>query len=284
MSARNGFTLVELLVVITIIVVLLALLTPALDQAVYQAELAVCGSRLKTISSMVTLYAHDHHRRYPLRRVLNPQASGRAGLPAESALRVWNRWTRPDVLVDVREDQPVDDRPPLAGYLDGGGFAAMHDPLTGGDIDFTVDGYSIFIDYNLWYGMQILPTIGGGKGLYRLGDRLEWRGRGYDVLGGDRDVVLPDSAGFQKTWASHPDDQQVLYRVSVKSPGNWFVAWWEANQTHERGLIDDNFVYTDGSVRRVVEVSWDDSRMVHLPPTPFREPDQEPPYYMHVPR
>ena len=35
----RAFTLVELLVVITIIVILLALLTPAMDRAVYHAEM-----------------------------------------------------------------------------------------------------------------------------------------------------------------------------------------------------------------------------------------------------
>jgi type II secretory pathway pseudopilin PulG len=34
---------VELLVVITIIVLLLALLAPALEKAIYQAQMAVCG-------------------------------------------------------------------------------------------------------------------------------------------------------------------------------------------------------------------------------------------------
>src|ERR1041384_4524111 len=43
----TAFTLVELLVVVAIIVVLLSLLTPALDKAIYQAELAVCGADLR---------------------------------------------------------------------------------------------------------------------------------------------------------------------------------------------------------------------------------------------
>ena len=54
MPIRNGFTLVELLVVITIIVILLALLAPALDKAIYQAELAVCGTRVRAIATGCT--------------------------------------------------------------------------------------------------------------------------------------------------------------------------------------------------------------------------------------
>ena len=45
MRAQSAFTLVELMVVITIIVLLLALMMPALDKAVYQAELASCMTR-----------------------------------------------------------------------------------------------------------------------------------------------------------------------------------------------------------------------------------------------
>jgi prepilin-type N-terminal cleavage/methylation domain-containing protein len=57
MESVIGFTIVELLVVITIIVVLLALLMPGLDRAIYQAELAVCGSRLKSLGAAVSTYA-----------------------------------------------------------------------------------------------------------------------------------------------------------------------------------------------------------------------------------
>ena len=62
---RPAFTLIELLVVITIIVVLLALLTPAVDRAIYQAELTVCGTRLKGIATGNLAYAADNKRSYP---------------------------------------------------------------------------------------------------------------------------------------------------------------------------------------------------------------------------
>src|SRR3970040_128099 len=65
---KRGFTLIELLVVITIIVVLLALLTPALDKAIYQAELAVCATHLKTIANGAALYAGEYKRRWPYRQ------------------------------------------------------------------------------------------------------------------------------------------------------------------------------------------------------------------------
>src|SRR5687767_44112 len=68
MNRPNAFTLVELLVVMTIIAVLLALLTPALDVAVYEAELVVCASRLDALAKGVTHYALDFRRQYPYRK------------------------------------------------------------------------------------------------------------------------------------------------------------------------------------------------------------------------
>src|SRR5687767_9422946 len=64
---RSAFTLVELMVVVAIIVVLLALMMPAMENAIYQGELAVCGSRLKGIASASFMYAHDNKKRYPSR-------------------------------------------------------------------------------------------------------------------------------------------------------------------------------------------------------------------------
>ena len=61
----KAFTLVELLVVITIIVLLLALLTPAMDKAIYRAELLRCQTNQRGIASGVLLYAVDFKRSYP---------------------------------------------------------------------------------------------------------------------------------------------------------------------------------------------------------------------------
>ncbi len=63
MSKRKpgmGFTLIELMVVVTIIVVLLSLLAPALDRAVEAAERAVCGANQHAIGAGAIGYAMNN--------------------------------------------------------------------------------------------------------------------------------------------------------------------------------------------------------------------------------
>lgn len=62
---RPGYTLVELLVVISIIVLLMSLLLPALSRAKMAAQSAVCESNLRQIELAVTEYANAFHGGLP---------------------------------------------------------------------------------------------------------------------------------------------------------------------------------------------------------------------------
>jgi len=63
---RTAFTLIELLVAITIIVALLAMIAPALDQAVNSAMLTRCLTNQHATTQGLTLYLMDHRRTYPV--------------------------------------------------------------------------------------------------------------------------------------------------------------------------------------------------------------------------
>jgi prepilin-type N-terminal cleavage/methylation domain-containing protein/prepilin-type processing-associated H-X9-DG protein len=64
-STPRGFTLVELLVVITVIVILMAMLAPALDKAMEAAQRAVCAAHLHQVGAGLEQYAGDHKGRLP---------------------------------------------------------------------------------------------------------------------------------------------------------------------------------------------------------------------------
>ncbi len=67
MTTRNktGFTLVELLVVISIIAGLLSLLTPAMEKAMESVLRAKCAAQLHAQDAAFKQYAFDHRKKYP---------------------------------------------------------------------------------------------------------------------------------------------------------------------------------------------------------------------------
>ena len=59
-TCRTGFTLLELLVVISVIAILTGLLLPALNKARMAGQKAGCGSGLKQIGNAMSMYRNDH--------------------------------------------------------------------------------------------------------------------------------------------------------------------------------------------------------------------------------
>ena len=64
----KGFTLVELLVVISIIAILLAVLMPALGKARNQAKILLCTANSKQIGLIMKLYQNEYDGRVPVMR------------------------------------------------------------------------------------------------------------------------------------------------------------------------------------------------------------------------
>jgi len=64
---RGAFTLVELLVVISIIGMLAALLLPALGRARAKARATYCVNNLRQLGLAMRMYLDDHSGRFPTR-------------------------------------------------------------------------------------------------------------------------------------------------------------------------------------------------------------------------
>ena len=64
-SVRHGFTLVEILIVLAIVMIIGAILLPVFSSARETARRASCSSNLKQIGVAISLYAADNSRFYP---------------------------------------------------------------------------------------------------------------------------------------------------------------------------------------------------------------------------
>ena len=237
----SGFTLVELLVVITIIVILLALLTPALDQAVYMAELATCGANLRALAGGCSVYAGDQKRRYPVRSFIEDGSYA----------------VQPPTL----KYDPWDDRPTIRDYMS---VNTIQCPMTT-QVDQTNDASPyIWSSYRLWWGFQYINH----QGMKKVGDRFTWSNEdgqpAFAILVSDTDAVGDNPALLTGpfTYTSHPDKAGLLQpEVGRPETHGYTMSTWRRYGGAERGAIDLNFAYTDCSVLRLDEVAWDEVRV-----------------------
>jgi prepilin-type N-terminal cleavage/methylation domain-containing protein len=242
----RGFTLVELLVVVTIIVILIALLAPALDRAMYTAQVAVCSAQLHTMTIGAAQYAMDHKRHYFYRE----------GARAPDVDWFTNQVYSPGGAGPRHQrTHAYDDRPLFKPYFP---LKILIDPMAGNvDVEREPKSFAqgtaekddppIWVSYNLWVGINIHgsgafgqpPTGPSLRGMFKMGDRLE-----YDRY--EFNVMFSDIHRYNWNWpggaeCSH-SDQTGTMNLGDKSEK------WTAN-THYIGPVDVNHAFQDGSVR-----------------------------------
>jgi len=129
-AAHNGFTLVELLVVISIIGLLMGLLLPAMNKARAQAHRITCMSNMRQIGIALQGYTSDNRDRLP-------PSSCHTSDPNEYWLRLLTRYMRETLVFRCAADKsksfidwnrPIDEQPENARWSS---FAlnALLDPL-----------------------------------------------------------------------------------------------------------------------------------------------------------
>ena len=91
-ACAGGFTLVELLAVIAILVLLLSLLAPTLKQAKFLAKKAVCAANLRSLHASMAAYNLDWHSMPPACQGMNVNAFGDGSTTAGFGLLTWNGY------------------------------------------------------------------------------------------------------------------------------------------------------------------------------------------------
>ena len=241
--------MIELLVVLTIIVLLLSLLAPMLDHAVYQAELAICGAHQKVVAAGALTYAMDHGRAYPARENLATAT-----------------FSHKELLADPNNGYDV--RPLIEAYTP---MDALVDSLTKqievGRLQTRPDSM-VFSSYSLWFGYGYAKH----HAMRRVGDRLTWTEDAatgptvyrFSSLVSDFDLFNVGASVF----GSHPDEPGVLWNqclqdvvsgvyqagLSVRGSGRFVISRWLNATRTDRGLIDRNFAFDDASVTRYTDL------------------------------
>ena len=229
----SAFTLVELLVVISVIAVLLALLAPSLEKAIAAAEAAVCGSNQRNMHQAFYWYQEDYRRTWIAPWDFNNlQGTNGSGLPippsgAGSTLGSWQyQW--PYVM---------------AWYAMPGKGKAPIPPGGSSNPNITTPRSA---------GIMYCPTLLAGGRTWFNGSKITTWAYGmiappYNLLG------YPKVARF-----THPSETVHLQDLAWVSPGNGVKQepmpnGWANNNSipTDPHLGKSSYVFADGHVERL---------------------------------
>ena len=201
---KKGFTLVELLVVISIIALLIAILMPALSKVKTFANQMICGTNLNGIGKAMLLYAPEYQEEFPrsgtststwVGKIANWQALNRnaafgitnnagGGVTVSSALYL---------LIKHAEGNP---KMFACKSENSSPWDAAKDGATGNDLTLFWD-FGVQPKDNCSYGYH-MPCGGSGYMFY-----LTTSSEGGNAVAADRNPFIPDVADVSKPFTMY---------------------------------------------------------------------------------
>jgi len=249
---KRGFTLVELLVVITILSILVSLLVPNLNRMFYKAQVISCLSNVKQITNGLLIYTNDAADFYP--------SAGRPRVKAWTNLdRKTNQGPGDNGPINGISYEAGDLKPILKPYFGDTLNGAFMCPLVtkstfqNGNLDET-----IAMHYNLYFNCSLGSDINGfkrvldDKWMRKLGDRFYTKIDPADDFSGSKywssGVLVADytSVGTFNHVPAHG------YKTQSIDGGEWYPT---TNSVDSKlGLGGLNYSYDDGSAKSLNDI------------------------------
>jgi prepilin-type N-terminal cleavage/methylation domain-containing protein/prepilin-type processing-associated H-X9-DG protein len=224
---HKGFTLVELLVVVSIIAILLAVLVPALNGARRQAKKVVCSSNLKQLSAAFEMYLQENRRNVFMQAYYGTNDTGEPGT-------FWYYGFEPGYAASLPEGK----RPLFRKY-------------------------SKLYPYIKYDSVEICPAFPYGSSRYKPKYNTKWMTYGINAeLSLDRRGRLSNVINFDKVSKTpsgvlvFADSAQINTFQSPASPSNpmieeWHYVEYSKQFVHFRHDLKANILYGDGHVAAV---------------------------------
>jgi len=229
-KTADGFTLVEMLVVIAVIAILVALLLPAIGTAKRKAQRITCTNNLRQISLGVRMYSDDSHD-------ASPSPSG-IGVMSTNIMSLYSGY-----------------KALMKTYVGLNGAASSQDKVFQCPAD-------------TFYPNWIIAPVGPPLYLVRksLHDDSSWNFSSYAFNGGDnvtrkffkKTLAYPGLGGVNLSSVKHPARTVLVSEIAAFGPWSWHDPSAHG-VAHESGTLyndSKNFVgFVDGHVS-YIKIHW----------------------------